>query len=426
MESLVENVSVIAGPALGAAVLAVSSVEVTFLFNAATFLFSAWCSTRVQTRSQPTDVTEGGEVGVLKQVTVGFRAIASSTTAAVLVGASVLASFMYGTDTVLFVVVSEERLGLGPDGFGVLMVGLGIGGVLMAPLVNRLAGSPRLATIISAGLLGYVLPTALLLWVDQPALAVAIQVVRGAGTLVVDVLAVTALQRTLAPDLVARVFGVFMTLVLAAISLGALVVAPVLQATSLDTTLLVFSVGMGALVVVAYPFTRLVDRETAARLAEAAPRIAALEALGIFAAASRPTLERLASAAEDMVVEPGIAFIEEGAPADAFYVVVEGEVDVTAHGAGTEDRHLRRLGAGDYVGELGLIDAIPRTATVRAVTPLRLYRIPGDDFLGALSDNTASAAFLESARMRLQNTRSISRPADPEPEPAPRTPAPTG
>lgn len=402
--SMVENVSVIAGPALGAAVVTVANVETALLVNAATFLFSAWCSSRIRARSAPSDVTEGGQAGVLKQVTVGFRAIRSSTTARVLVGASVFASFFYGTDTVLFVVFSEDRLGIGADGFGLLMAGLGVGGILMAPVVNRLASRPRLATVISVGLVVYVMPTLLLIWITSPSIAFGLQVVRGAGTLVVDVLAVTALQRSLPSDLIARVFGVFMTLVLAAISLGALVTAPLLGLVGLDGALLVMSAGAAGVVVLAYPWALKVDRATAARLAELEPRIAALEGLGIFVAASRTALERLAAAAEELVVEPGTRIVREGDPADAFYVVADGWVSVSAIGELGSEEHLRTLGPGEYFGEIGLLEMGPRTASVDAEGPVRLHRVPGDEFIAALSETTATSSFMEGARTRLART----------------------
>jgi hypothetical protein len=148
-QGAVENVSTIAGPALGALILAVSSVPVALAVNAAAFLFSAWCSTRVRTRSVPSDVTDGGTAGVLAQIATGLRAIRSSTTALVLVGASVFGTFFFGADTVLFLVLAEDKLGLGADGLGLLLSALGVGGVLIAPLVSRMAGSRRLATIIS-------------------------------------------------------------------------------------------------------------------------------------------------------------------------------------------------------------------------------------------------------------------------------------
>ena len=58
--------------------------------------------------------------------------------------------FVYGTDTVLFVAASEERLGLGPDGFGVLLDRASrSAGIAAAAFVNRLAASPRLAAVLT-------------------------------------------------------------------------------------------------------------------------------------------------------------------------------------------------------------------------------------------------------------------------------------
>jgi len=133
-------------------------------------------------------------------MTVGVRAIMGMPAARTLVAYCGLVSFLYGTDTVLFVGVSEHRLGTGPEGFGYLLAGLGVGGLLGAGLVNQAAGSRRLGVIILAGALGYSLPTALLALIHAPGLAFLVQVFRGGATLVVDVLAITALQRAVAPD----------------------------------------------------------------------------------------------------------------------------------------------------------------------------------------------------------------------------------
>jgi hypothetical protein len=81
------------------------------------------------------------------------------------------------------------------------------------------------------------LPTLLFLVVSAPPAAFAIEAVRGAGTLIVDVLAITAMQRSLPSDVLARVFGAYFTLVLAAISLGALVTPQVIASAGLDASL---------------------------------------------------------------------------------------------------------------------------------------------------------------------------------------------
>ncbi len=403
--SVVENVATIIGPGLGAIILAVSNVQVALLVNACAFLVSAFCTTRLATRSRPSDVTEGGSAGVFRQVTLGFKALASSTTATVLVLASVLGSVIFGADTVLFVVVSDRVLGLGPDGFGWLMAGLGVGGILMSTVVNRLAGAPRLATVISLALVAYTLPTGLLLIVDVPVVAVALQVVRGAGLLVVEVLAVTAIQRALPSDMIARVFGVFVTLTLVAYSLGALIVPTLLALVGLNGTLLAVSAGASLLVVALYPFTQRVDRALTDRLAQLGPRIETLSALGIFAAANRPALERLAATATEEHAPAGSRIIVEGEQADAFFVITDGSVAIMAAGEGGSEERVSVLGPGEYFGEIGLLEEGPRTASVDALTDVALLRIPGGDFIAALAETTPSPVFMETTRTRLAAVR---------------------
>ncbi len=399
-----ENVVAIAGPAIGAAAVAFLGIEAGFLFCAAMFLASVFCSSRMEVRSTPSDVTDGGEAGVLRQIAGGVRALGQSRPAATLVAAAIGAGFFYGVDTVLFVVLSDERLGIGANGYGLLMAGLGAGGILVAPFVGRLAERPKLATIIGAALLLYAAPTAFLVFVTDPGVAIALQVLRGAGAIVVDVLAMTAMQRSLPADMTARVLGIFGTLLLASISLGALVTPVLLTTVGLDATLLVVG-GAGVVVVLAaYPQIRVVDREAAARLAELAPRIEVLRGLGIFARATRPGLERLAGSIETRRLPAGTTIVQEGDTADALYVITDGEVDVSAQGELGAPQHLRTMRSGEYFGEIGLLAHSPRTATVRAQTDVVVERIPGDAFLEALNETRPSAAFMESARMRLART----------------------
>jgi hypothetical protein len=93
--------------------------------------------------------------------------------------------------------VADVKLGIGADGYGLLLAGEGVGGVLAALIVNRIAAAPRLGTIILAGMALYCLPTALLTVVHEPAIAIPfLQLLRGGGTLVVDGMAVTAPTRS--------------------------------------------------------------------------------------------------------------------------------------------------------------------------------------------------------------------------------------
>src|SRR5262249_6822157 len=151
LNGTIENVTVLAGPAIGALLLLAGSPGLVFAINAASFAVSALIVSRMRARSRPVDVTEAGEAGPFAQVAVGSRTILQSHAARAPVAMCVLVSFLYGTDTVLFVGVSQEKLGTGPEGFGYLMAGLGVGGILAAAWVNGLASSRRLAAVITAG-----------------------------------------------------------------------------------------------------------------------------------------------------------------------------------------------------------------------------------------------------------------------------------
>jgi predicted MFS family arabinose efflux permease len=423
LRNMVDNIAIIAGPVLGALLLVVSPAPVVFLVNGLTFAVSGVVVSRMSVRSTPVDVTDAGTAGPLKQMLVGVQAITGSATAATLVAYSVIASFVYGVDTVQFVVLSEERLGTGADGFGYLLAGLGIGGIVAAGLVNRMAAWPRLGSVILLGMAVYCLPTLLFLVVDNPVAAAAIQVVRGAGTLVVDVLAITALQRSLPKEVLGRVFGAYFSGVLLAISLGALVTPFVISNLSLDASIWMAGALLPALCLLGLPWLRRMDSMNVARLAVIEPRVLVLERLGILTEASRAMLERLATDAREVEVPAGTVVIREGDEADAFYVLVDGEVGVRARGEAAQERELPAMTSGAYFGEIGLLEHIPRTATVTATLPSRLLRIDGDAFVDALTDVPASTALLEGARSRLARTHPNRRPAA---QPAPAGPAAAG
>jgi MFS family permease len=404
VQAAVENLTIIIGPAIGGLLLLVGPAPLVFAINAATFGFSALVVSRVRARSVPGDATEGGTLGPIQQMGVGIRAFFSSSTVVVLAGFSIVASFLYGTDTVLFVVLSKQQLGTGSEGYGYLLAALGVGGLVMAPFMNRISGMRRLGTIIVAALIVYGLPTALLAVVHSPVLAFALEAVRGGGTLVVDVLAITALQRAVAPDVVARVFGVFFALVLSAIALGALLMPILLGAFGLTSTLLIVGFSIPALSLLSYPKVRQVDRQAVGQLAAIEPRIAVMQRLDILGGASRATLERLALSAVEETVPARQVIIQEGDEADDFFVLVGGEAEVIAAGEAGVAQMLGTLTPPNYCGEIGLLARRPRTATVRAVTECSLYRIRGDEFVDALTAASLSAATLGGAQRRLART----------------------
>ena len=105
----------------------------------------------------------------------------------------------------------------------------------------------------------------------------------------------------------------------------------------------------------------------------------ALSRAPIFQGLSKKDLLALAKATEDMEVPAGRALCREGAIGHEFFVIVEGEVDITKG-----EKHIRSEGPGEFFGEIALIDNVRRTATVTAKTPLRFFVLTRQNFSALL------------------------------------------
>ncbi|MDE3131140.1 MAG: MFS transporter [Acidobacteriota bacterium] len=411
LQSTIDNLVIVLGPAIGAVLLLAGSPAVVFFINAASFGAAAFFVTRIDYRSSKVDVTDGGSAGPLKQMGVGVKAILGARSARALVALCALVSFVYGTDTVLFVGVSAHKLGTGANGFGYLLAGLGIGGVLMATAVDKLAARTHLAWVILAGVAGYTLPTALMTVIRAPELAVVVQVVRGGSTLVVDVLALTALQRAVPKDQLGRVMGVFWAFIIASIALGTVITPAISGGFGLDAGLWTMALAPPLVALLALPALLRVDRETAAASVLLAPKVALLEQLGIFASASRTLLERLASQAEEREFAAGAELITQGDQADYLYVLSDGSVEVTSSGeGGGPARPIRTMEAPTYFGEIGILQHIPRTANVSARTACRCLLIDGQTLLEALGTSSPSSAMLARTASLLAVTHPSAQP----------------
>jgi CRP-like cAMP-binding protein len=260
------------------------------------------------------------------------------------------------------------------------------------------------------------LPFALTVLTHSVFVGAGLQVVAGAAMVAVDVLGFTALQRDLPREMLSRVMAIMTTLAIGGMLGGALLPVPLLRGPGLDTTLVVFAVVLVVITVAGIRPLVVADRRGAELLAMLTPRITLLEALDLFSAAPRATLEQLAKAVEVLELEQGVVFVRQGEEADALYVIVTGAVEVsTADGWGNERVH-SGLGPHSYVGEIGLLRGIRRTATVRTTAPTTLWRIPAEDFLSALSGASASSSLtaVSSARLaQIQSWTSRSAPRAP-------------
>jgi len=235
-------------------------------------------------------------------------------------------------------------------------------------------------------------------------MAIALQLVAGGGMLIVDILAITAIQRDLPNEVMSRVFGLFEAGVPATLLIASFATATLLHAFGLTTTLLAIGFGFsGAAVLGLMPLWQA-DRRAMVAVRALEPRIRLLESLDLFAGASRLAVERLAQMATETTVAPGDVIIREGDEPDALWVLVTGEVTVSARGEAARARQLRTMGPGTYFGEIGLLRRVPRTATVSALEACTLLRIEGTDFLDAVQSAGVSSSLLSQSSSRLART----------------------
>lgn len=374
VSSAINGLASFVGPAVASALLLVTAPGLVVLAAAAATLAAGYWLARLPRTAQPT------EARVQIRLLDGFRAVVETGTSRLLVGLYTGVSLVAGMLNVVVVVTAFELLDLGESGVGILNSALGVGGVAGSFAALALVGRRRLATFFGAGVVLCGLPIAAVAGLAQPVAAIALFVVVGAASTVVDVAALTILQRAIPNDVLARVFGVLEGLAVAAIGLGSLV-AP----------LLVDGLGVrGALIVTGsvLPLAAAIAWRRLAAIDERADPSEALESLRrvpFLAVLATPTLESLASRATSVSYPPGATIVGEGEHGDRFYVVAAGEVEVRIPG-----RPLR-LGTGAYFGEIALLREVPRTAAVVAAGAVTVYALSGDDFVGAVSGHPRSA-----------------------------------
>jgi MFS family permease len=403
-----ESLAVVLGPLLGALLLTFDERSTAFFINAITFFVAVWFVSRIRAK---TDGGAGTEESIRKQMVEGFVTLWHEKVALTLVLFVALDSAVYGATTVLYIPMAQ-RFSMGPDGYGYLIAAFAVGGVLITGVINRLSASTRLAPIVLVSMLLMALPFALTVLTHSALVGAGLQAIAGASMVAVDVLGLTALQRDLPREMLSRVMAIMTTLAIGGMLLGSLLPTPLLNSRGLETTLVLFAVVLVVITVAGIRPLVLADARAADLLALIRPRIALLEALDLFSAAPRATLEQLAQAVEVVELEPGVVFVRQGDEADALWVIVTGAVEVaTEDGWGLERVH-SGLGPHSYVGEIGLLRGIRRTATVRTTAPTTLWRIPAADFLSALSGAAASSSLTAVSSARLVQVQSwTSRPA---------------
>jgi MFS family permease len=371
----IESLSVLGAPALAGVLLGLGGVGTVFAVMAGFALGAALLVLPVRGPAPA-----GGETA-LAGTLEGLRVVAREPGPRALVWLLGVESLAIGALDVLYVVFAVGVLNRSGSTAGYLNAAFGAGGVAGIAVTVALVGRRRLAPTLLAGLVLWAVALAVLAVTPSLLAALLLLAAAGVGRTTLDVAGRTLLQRIARPDALARAFGLLEGVSMAGLAVGSIAASGFVAIAGSRGAL----VCLAAVLPVAAAF---VLRSVLAADALVLPvvEMARLRALRIFAPLGAPALEALARALEPVEAPAGTALIREGDAGDRFYLVAEGEVEVSRGG-----ERVGALGRGDCFGEIALLRDVPRTATVTALTPVRLDALDKAAFVSAVTGHDPSA-----------------------------------
>ena len=386
--STIESVGFFAGPALAGLLLAVANISTVYVFNAATFVWSAFLVLGIKTAVPAETKVPASQavqrVSFVAEASAGYREIFASRDLRLLIGLYCAQTVVAGASLVFTVSIAFELLDLGRSGLGYLNATLGIGGLIGGFVALVLAQRGHLARDFGIGVVFWSAPLLLVAVWPTAGAAVAVMVLLGLANSVVDVNAYTILQRIAPKESMARVFGAMESAVIGGMAIGALLMPALIATVGLRWGLAVLGIGVSAIVLFG---TRGLQRIDLTSLAPAGLEL--LRGVALLGLLPEQTLERLARSLVRVEAALGDVVIREGDSGDRFYVIETGMVEVTKNG-----RHIAQLGPGDYVGEIALLRDVPRTATVTATAATVFQTLDRAHFIPAV---TGAGEFREAA-----------------------------
>ena len=282
-----------------------------------------------------------------------------------------------GATDVLGVAFTDEVLGLGESGAGLIIGAIGIGGVIGGLIAGSMAARERLAPVLLLGGVAegvFFAAVALVVLLAPAVLALAVTGMAGA---VMMVAGRTLLQRTSDESVLARVFAVQESTSLLGVALGAVIAPLLVDRLGPATAYVPLGLVVVLLSLACFPLVRRLDARAVLRPHESA----LLRSVPFLDVLPTYELEQLSRRAEWCDVAAGQVVVAQGDVGDLFYVIAEGEFAVTVDGG----RRPGLLGPGAWFGEIALLHAVRRTATVTAQTDGRLLTLQAEDFLAAVT-----------------------------------------
>lgn len=380
--STIQAMGLLVAPAVAGVLVGSISTGAGFILVGGLFLVSTALVLLIEAPEAGEADRERKREPLVPRLLAGFGTLASDSRLRLVFGFVALQTFVAGALAVMNVLVAIDLLLLGKAGVGYLTSAVGIGGLVGSLVAAALVGRARLAPPFIVGIFVWSLPLALLAALPYTAVALAGWGVIGVANMISDVAGFTLVQRTTPDPVLARVFGILEMAMYTAMALGSITAPAVISGLGIRGSLALFGLLLPAAAVVLGPRVVALDR-VAIRPGDA---LELLRPIPMFAALPAMTLEQLAAHMKPIELPQGATILTQGEHADRFYVVAEGEAEVLVDGSA-----VRRVTGGGYFGEIGLLRDVPRTASVIAVTDVRLMTLDGAQFVPAVSGDRASS-----------------------------------
>ena len=376
--STIESVGTFIGPAIAGLLLVWVGIGWVMAIDALSFVWSLALLTGIPPGEAPERPEEAPHF--LREAMGGFTAVWHEAQLRVIVGLYGVQVFVSGAISVLIVVLALGPLDMGQSGVGSLNAAVGVGGLLGSAVAAALVARGRLSRVFATGLIGWGVPIALIAALMKPWFALAMLLVLGIGNVLVDVAGLTLLQRVAPDEVLGRVFGVLETVFGLTWGIGGALTPVLINLAGVRTTLVVVGSLLPVLVLLTWPLLSRIDVGV-----RAPERLALARGVPFLAPLPEPSLERITGLLAPVAVTAGETVFSQGDTGDRFYLIESGEASVVRDGT-----EVARLEPGGYFGEIALVQDVPRTATVRAISDLSLLALDRDEFIAAVTGHAPS------------------------------------
>jgi len=383
---LIDGIGAVAGPVVATGLLFTVGAEGVFVALAAVYAATAWLAVSIRTPFQPP--TRGhAAVRSLWRDSIGGVRLFFGRGGRAHIALYLTQRLMGGLVTAFVILYAHDVAGArGDAASGTLLAALGIGAFVGSAASLVTSGHNRLWLVTGAVLIS--LPVAAVGLTRQLPVAVALLAVSGAGAALAGSHGAALLSRWLPDHVAGRAWGALFGIGAAAAAAGSLAAPALADLFGLAEAMVPVGLVAALVPLLCIPGLRFLETR-ATPSPEALAVISRTEVLGPL---PDLCLVRLAAAARTRQVAAGDVVVREGDTGDDFFMVDSGELVVTQQG-----HEVRRLGPGDFFGEVALLHSIPRTATVVALTPGSLYSLDHEHFVATVTGHAETEDWADGA-----------------------------